>query len=814
MAATLRMTLRTVLLSSTLLAVQPAWAQATDQQTTPPPDAQQEPMQVGEQDRPPEQEDDRTLEEIIVTGRIGYRNRTETVAPELSYSHEFFQKFEPSSVGDSLKRVPGVSFSSDIGEYDLPALRGLGAGFTQILVNGRPIPGAGNDRTVFVDRIPAEIIDRVEIIRSPSADIDSEGIGGTINIILKDGESLPPGIIGRAGLLYFTDDGTFKGSGAFSISGRNEDETVAYSITLDAQQRYNPKVTYQDVFDDSVPGFEQSETGLDLFRPFDRAGSIGVEREEQTDTRRSFDLSLNSDVTFNLSPENELRLNGFFIRTRRHDIEHTLKLERDAPSDPWEIDEIGSSPEPHKQENFGLSAEYDGKIDDTTEIEGQIGYSQFKDESGDFLYTFDDDGVDPLTFQPDDLSGRDDGVLTESEETTSSDKELSLDGSITKEIGKSSIKVGFAGKLKDRHFTNAAFEDLDSDEPEDVTEGSGAFTYKERRLDGYIVADWTLTDRIKLETGARAEYTSTTQELPVANADGETEADGNEFHLNPSVHLQVDAGGGLQFRASLAKTVRRPNIDQIVPFSDRDSPDDDDITRGNPDLKFETAWGIDIGAEKRIADRGIAGVNFFYRWIDNLIGLVNTGLPADPDDPDSGNIYTYANTGKGRVYGIEFDLSAPLTFIGLDNTGVFGNYTRIWSKRTEPQTGLKVPFDGQPKYIYNFGVTQDLPGPEMSFGFTYRKQGEGVGTFFGEEEHQFYGAALEAFVEKRFGKHVVLRLTGTNLLDARSLQYEKNYDGDSGAEIIANQRANNVDEYEVEFEDTSPQIMLTARFVY
>jgi outer membrane cobalamin receptor len=66
-----------------------------------------------------------------------------------------------------------------------------------VLVNGRPIPGAGNDRTVFVDRIPAEIIVRIEIVRAPSANIDSQGIGGTINIILKDGMSLPPGLIAR-----------------------------------------------------------------------------------------------------------------------------------------------------------------------------------------------------------------------------------------------------------------------------------------------------------------------------------------------------------------------------------------------------------------------------------------------------------------------------------------------------------------------------------------------------------------------------------------------------------------------------------------
>ena len=112
-----------------------------------------------------------------------------------------------------------MSFGSDIGEYDSPALRGLGAGFTQILVNGRPIPGAGNDRTVFVDRIPAEIIDRIEIIRSPTADIDSQGIGGTINIILKDGASLPPGIITRAALLYYPDDRHFQRFGRRVLVG-------------------------------------------------------------------------------------------------------------------------------------------------------------------------------------------------------------------------------------------------------------------------------------------------------------------------------------------------------------------------------------------------------------------------------------------------------------------------------------------------------------------------------------------------------------------------------------------------------------------
>ncbi len=119
----------------------------------------------------------------------------------LSYDEEYFQRFEPLSVGDMMKRVPGVSFQSDIGEYAEPSLRGIGSEYTQILVNGRRVTGGTNDNTVIVDRIPAELVERVEIIRSPSSDIDSQGVGGTLNIILKEGAELSGGIYRARGLL-------------------------------------------------------------------------------------------------------------------------------------------------------------------------------------------------------------------------------------------------------------------------------------------------------------------------------------------------------------------------------------------------------------------------------------------------------------------------------------------------------------------------------------------------------------------------------------------------------------------------------------
>src|SRR3546814_8660586 len=107
-----------------------------------------------------------TSQDSVVLGSVGYLNRTEEAEPVLSYDSEFFQRFEPLTAGDALKRVPSVTFLSDVIESDGARLRGLSPGYTQILINGERVPGTNNDRSFFMDRIPAELIDRVEIVRS------------------------------------------------------------------------------------------------------------------------------------------------------------------------------------------------------------------------------------------------------------------------------------------------------------------------------------------------------------------------------------------------------------------------------------------------------------------------------------------------------------------------------------------------------------------------------------------------------------------------------------------------------------------------
>jgi outer membrane cobalamin receptor len=73
--------------------------------------------------------DPKQLDTVVVQAEIAYRDRTDDIAPTLVYDLEYFQRFEPNTVGDMLKRVPGVGFvGSDIMEYDGVQLRGLGGG--------------------------------------------------------------------------------------------------------------------------------------------------------------------------------------------------------------------------------------------------------------------------------------------------------------------------------------------------------------------------------------------------------------------------------------------------------------------------------------------------------------------------------------------------------------------------------------------------------------------------------------------------------------------------------------------------------------
>jgi len=718
-----------------------------------------------------------SLEEIIVSGEVITRNRTSSVSPELTYDTEFFQKFEPISAGDMLKRVPGVAFTSDIGEYDAPQMRGMADGFTQVLVNGRPVPGAGNDRTVLVDRIPAEIIERIEVIRSPGADIDSQGVGGTINIILKEGTTLPEGGSIRATGLYVAKDKEFRGAGAVSYAGRSDDDRIFYSVTANIQQRFNAKKFVEETI---VAGdFPNSVDGRDLFAPDDFNASVADGRAVQLDSRENLDISLNADVTFKVGDSGELRVDGFYIDTDRDEREDTTEWERDD----GELvgDKKASQDTEIRQENFGFSGLYEDEISDSSKFDVMVRYSQFENLEDQYDREFDfDDGSESVEDR-------------ERELINSLDKEFAADFSFEKAFDVMTVKIGGATKFKDRDYglTLMEADDLGTLEVDSESE----FGISEKRYDGFLVSEWELGSSLIVEAGLRLEHTKTTISAPDVN-----DTANSTTLLNPSLHFQSDLGEDGQLRLSVARTVRRPTFDQLVPVELQDEPDDDDITIGNPDLALEKSWGFDVGYEHVLPGNGILGVNFFYRKVSDLTQLVRVGAT------DDGGLYTYDNVGDGKTYGVEFDVSTSLAFAGLEETGFFANYTRIWSSRYDEFLQEDVRFNHQPKYVYNFGVTQNFPSLEATTGFSYQKQGLARSVFFAEIEDQYYGGNLEFFVEKRFEGGLVLRFTANNLLNAESNQAERNFDS------LDDMRAGIVDEFEVEREQSSRVFLLTARY--
>lgn len=87
------------------------------------------------------------------------------------------------TAGDVLNNVPSVTVDTD----GTVALRGNSS--VRILIDGRPSGIVGINIENFLRTLPADAIEKVEVITSPSARYDAEGGGGIINIVLRKGKT-------------------------------------------------------------------------------------------------------------------------------------------------------------------------------------------------------------------------------------------------------------------------------------------------------------------------------------------------------------------------------------------------------------------------------------------------------------------------------------------------------------------------------------------------------------------------------------------------------------------------------------------------
>lgn len=751
--------------------------------------AQQESNQPAAQTQDGEKGDgEQRANDIIVTGEIFFRNRTTDPNPVLSYDLEYFQKFEPVSVGEMLKRVPGVTFTSDVLEYDQPQFRGLPPGYTQVLINGRRAPGGESDRSFFVDRIPAELVERIEIVRAPRADQPSEGSAGTLNIITKESASFEGGFA-KAGALINGRDGKTRPSGAVAYAGHISESTDFWGA-LNYQERRNPKKKVSYRFDDTpTTNDKRFPDGLNSKYISDPEFN---NFEAQSDTRDGSDLSGSAEISTRFGDDGHFRLGGFFVDTDRNEDETSLTYE----GADLDFDGVETQHEEIDQQTYAVTA--DALIPLGNLKLGVAGaWNAYRDHTDAFASKGDEEDQSDL-------------ALDEVESTRIKDDEFT--GTVFLRYGDSGmfkVKGGIDLLSKKRDGANSVFK-VEDDETEPNL--AATFTIKEKRYDPYLRLTFEPTSEISIDAGLRYEIT----DRDVTGASGT--ASYNTSQLNPSLHLRYAPTAYDQFRASVARTVRRPNYDLISPYRQPESPGDDDISFGNPLLRNEQAWGVDIGYERRLGAKGVVGVNFFYRDIKDLIELVRTGdVHDDEDDPASdviGGQFTPRNIGDGQTWGIEVDFSTPINVFGFGETGLFANYTYLDSKTNDPFTGEKRRFNNQPHHIYNVGVIQNVDPADMSFGATISGRSAAKESNFDEQIDLRYDPDLEAFIEKRIGKHFVIRLSAQNLLDRVKKEDFRKYDGDTLEDFLDARAAGDLDEYEIEREHSGPLFQATLRAAF
>lgn len=92
------------------------------------------------------------------------------------------------NVANVLQRVSGVTIEkSGSGEARYPIIRGMEKRYINTLVNGIKIPSPDNkNRFVPLDLFPSELLERLEVVKSLTPNMEGDAIGGTINLVMKD----------------------------------------------------------------------------------------------------------------------------------------------------------------------------------------------------------------------------------------------------------------------------------------------------------------------------------------------------------------------------------------------------------------------------------------------------------------------------------------------------------------------------------------------------------------------------------------------------------------------------------------------------
>lgn len=202
------------------------------------------------------------LNELVVSGTRTPKRQTDSPVIVNVINSQTLDNLQACNLSDGLRFQPGlrVEMNCQTCNYSQLRMNGLAGGYSQILINGRPIfsPLTG---LYALEQLPINMIDRIEVIRGGGSSLyGSSAIGGTVNVITKT----PKSNSYSADYLYQ------------SINGQTNDNIINGNATLISENKKsgvsfflsNRKRGFYDANDDNfseIPLVKNTSIGTNLF---------------------------------------------------------------------------------------------------------------------------------------------------------------------------------------------------------------------------------------------------------------------------------------------------------------------------------------------------------------------------------------------------------------------------------------------------------------------------------------------------------------------------------------------------------------------
>lgn len=676
------------------------------------------------------------------------------------------------TVSDALNNVPSVTVDIE-GNISLRGNENV-----RILINGRPSALAGFGDSNVLSQLPAEAIERVEVITSPSARYDAEGTAGILNIILRQKETL--GFNGSFNLTAGNPDNL---GFTANINYRTEKFNLFSNLGFryfDAPRNSSDDTRYFDRIVDGVntpPEYERIIESQDVERlNRNYNGNIGIEYflSKKTSVTGSFFYRLGQDADKTIN--NSERFNEGII------VEQTQRREDE--------DQDGGS--------YQLSLNYITKFnDDGHELVADFQYEKQNQDQFNFIRE------DILaTENPDALPIPSERITANENQT-----EYLVQADYVLPLGEDSrFEAGFRSNFENE-ITDYVLEQ------ENINTGNffvndtitNIFDYTEN-VNAIYTQYGTKFGKFSFLLGLRLENTQLKGSIDSRLSDEELEEafgfpidldfDNNYLGLFPTLNLIYNLSGSdddseESITIGYNRRINRPRGRFVNPFPSRSSRTN--VFQGNPNLDPAFASAFDIGYLKRWGDFTLTA-SVYYQYETGSFQRVQEETGQQTSDGidiiRTIPINLSNNTRTGGEFGVLYNYNKWLRLNGSFNifqfesegefNGVdYGNKNRSWFARVSSNIKLPWQIDWQTNANYraaredaqssdqgiftmDLAFSKDVPKSNLTFSLNIRdvfnsrvrRSVTTTETFINESESQWRVRQINLSVIYRFNQQL------------------------------------------------------------